>query len=93
MSYTNISLFENMIGLMTIYVRNTALTGYYTTQYFVSHPFANPTTAVEITTMRYSSGAGLAITTSFDGISSGNILVYTGNASVIQVCWIFVAAT
>ena len=78
---------------MTIYVRNSVLRGYYMTQYFISHPDSNPTTAVEITTMRYSSGAALAITTSFDGISTGNIFVSSGNSSVIQVCWTFAAAT
>jgi hypothetical protein len=91
--YSAVSLFNNTIGIMTIYVRNTAFTGYYMTQYFVSHPYSSPTVATEITTMRYSAGVALSITTSFDGINTGNIYVSTGNSSNIQVSWTFVAAT
>jgi hypothetical protein len=93
--YTSISLFNNMIGIITIYVRNTLLSGYSTTQYFVGHGNAQPTSASQISSTTYSTGAALFISYSFNGYS-GNIEVNTnvgGTSPSIQVCWTITAAT
>jgi hypothetical protein len=94
--YTTSSLFNNMMGIITIYVRNTALTGYSMTQFLVGHASGAPTGASQLTNMTYSSGAALYISYSFDGASTGNIYVNTNQGGVspsIQVCWIIKGAT
>ena len=94
------TLFLNMIGILTIYIRNTALTGYYIVQYYVSHPQAAPTTgsvssAAGAMGTPFAPGVNLFTTTSFNG-SSGEIDIITNNGGTspsIQVCWTITAAT
>ena len=94
------TLFLNMIGILTIYIRNTALTGYYIVQYYVSHPQAAPTSgsvssAAGAIGTPFAPGANLFVTTAFNG-SSGEIDITTnsgGTSPSIQVCWTITAAT
>jgi hypothetical protein len=98
--YSNISLFNNMIGILTIYIRSEALNGYYIVQYYISHPFGAPTagsigSAVGAIGTPFAAGANLFITTSFNG-STGDIDIITNNSGSspsIQVCWTITGAT
>jgi len=97
--YSGISLLNNMMGIITIFVRNTASVsgsagGWSMSQWWINHPNLAATTATQINSN--SAGVNLYISYSFDGASTGNIYVNTnvsGTSPAIQVCWTINAAT